>query len=57
MRKCDFRSLNPERQEAIRNEILAGCKAMLAAYKVPAVIRFVERLDITPAGKLVRADA
>jgi acyl-coenzyme A synthetase/AMP-(fatty) acid ligase len=44
-------------QEAIRKEILGGCKAMLAAYKVPAVIRFVERLDITPAGKLVRADA
>ena len=45
-----------DRQEAIRNEILAGCKAMLAAYKVPAVIRFVERLDVTAAGKLARAD-
>jgi acyl-CoA synthetase (AMP-forming)/AMP-acid ligase II len=44
-------------QEAIRSEILGSCKAMLAAYKVPAVIRFVERLDVTPAGKLVRADA
>ena len=43
--------------EAIRNEILAGCKAMLAPYKVPAVIRFVERLDVTAAGKLARADA
>jgi acyl-CoA synthetase (AMP-forming)/AMP-acid ligase II len=29
----------------------------LAAYKVPAVIRFVERFDVTPAGKLARADA
>jgi hypothetical protein len=29
----------------------------LAAYKVPAVIRFVERLDVTAAGKLARADA
>ena len=44
-------------QEAIRSEILGSCKATLAAYKVPAVIRFVERLDVTPAGKLVRADA
>jgi acyl-coenzyme A synthetase/AMP-(fatty) acid ligase len=46
-----------DRQEAIRNEILADCKAVLAAYKVPAVIRFVERLDVTAAGKLARADA
>jgi acyl-coenzyme A synthetase/AMP-(fatty) acid ligase len=29
----------------------------LAAFKVPAVIRFVERLDVTAAGKLARADA
>jgi acyl-coenzyme A synthetase/AMP-(fatty) acid ligase len=33
------------------------CKDSLAAHKVPAVIRFVERLDVTEAGKLVRADA
>lgn len=46
-----------DRQETIRSEILAGCKAMLAAHKVPAVIRFVERLDVTAAGKLARADA
>ncbi|HEU4358941.1 MAG TPA: fatty acid--CoA ligase family protein [Xanthobacteraceae bacterium] len=46
-----------DHQEAIRNEILAGCKATLAPYKVPAVIRFVERLDVTAAGKLARADA
>lgn len=44
-------------QDAIRNEILTHCKDVLAAYKVPAVIRFVERLDVTAAGKLARADA
>lgn len=43
--------------EAIRTEILGLCKASLAAYKVPAVIRFVDRLDVTAAGKLVRTDA
>ena len=46
-----------ERHEAIRNEILTDCKATLAAHKVPAVFRFVERLDVTAAGKLARADA
>jgi acyl-coenzyme A synthetase/AMP-(fatty) acid ligase len=42
---------------AIHNEILAQCRNALAAHKVPAMIRFVEQLDVTPAGKLARADA
>src|SRR6202012_3752738 len=46
-----------DRQEAIRNETQPHYKAALAAYKVPAVIRFVERLDVTAAGKLARAEA
>jgi acyl-coenzyme A synthetase/AMP-(fatty) acid ligase len=45
------------RKEAIGNEILAQCRTSLAAHKVPAIIRFVEELDVTPAGKLARADA
>jgi acyl-coenzyme A synthetase/AMP-(fatty) acid ligase len=49
--------IDADRQETIRTEILTRCKDSLAAYKVPAVIRFVERLDVTAAGKLVRADA
>jgi acyl-coenzyme A synthetase/AMP-(fatty) acid ligase len=43
--------------EAIRKDILEQCKVSLAAHKVPAVLRFVEQLDVTPAGKLARADA
>ena len=45
------------RHETIRAEIFGRCKDSLASYKVPAVIRFVERLDVTGAGKLARADA
>jgi acyl-coenzyme A synthetase/AMP-(fatty) acid ligase len=45
------------RHETIRAEILDLCKDSLASYKVPAVIRFVEQLDVTAAGKLARADA
>jgi len=48
---------HPSRKEAIGNEILAQCRASLAAHKVPAMIRFVEELDVTAAGKLARADA
>jgi acyl-coenzyme A synthetase/AMP-(fatty) acid ligase len=45
------------RPEDIRDEILSDCRASLASHKVPAVIRFVEALDVTPAGKLARSDA
>jgi acyl-CoA synthetase (AMP-forming)/AMP-acid ligase II len=45
------------RGDAVRNEILAECRARLATHKVPAMIRFVPALDVTPAGKLARADA
>jgi acyl-coenzyme A synthetase/AMP-(fatty) acid ligase len=48
---------DPARAKEIREQILAQCRAQLAAHKVPAVIRFVEALDVTPAGKLARADA
>jgi acyl-coenzyme A synthetase/AMP-(fatty) acid ligase len=45
------------RSNEIRDTILADCRASLASYKVPAVIRFVASLDVTPAGKLARHDA
>jgi len=45
------------RAKEIRDQILAQCRAQLASHKVPAVIRFVEALDVTPAGKLARTDA
>jgi acyl-CoA synthetase (AMP-forming)/AMP-acid ligase II len=47
----------PDRSKEIRDEILADCRSHLAAHKVPAIIRFVEALDVTPAGKLARSDA
>jgi acyl-CoA synthetase (AMP-forming)/AMP-acid ligase II len=46
-----------DRAKEIRDEILSDCRASLALHKVPAVIRFVEALDVTPAGKLARSDA
>jgi acyl-coenzyme A synthetase/AMP-(fatty) acid ligase len=45
------------RSNEIRENILADCRASLASYKVPAVIRFVASLDMTAAGKLARHDA
>jgi acyl-coenzyme A synthetase/AMP-(fatty) acid ligase len=45
------------RGDDIRARILADCRASLASHKVPAVIRFIEALDITAAGKLARHDA
>jgi acyl-coenzyme A synthetase/AMP-(fatty) acid ligase len=48
---------DPDRAKEIRDEILGQCRSSLASHKVPAVIRFVEALDVTPAGKLARSDA
>ena len=43
--------------DEIRKKILADCRAQLPSHKVPAMIKFVDTLDITTAGKLARTDA
>lgn len=48
---------DPARAKDIREQIVQQCRAQLASHKVPAVVRFVEALDVTPAGKLARTDA
>ena len=45
------------RIDEIKGRIIADCRANLAPHKVPAMIKFVDRLDITAAGKLARSDA
>ena len=44
----------PAGEDAVRGEILAACRASLPPHKVPAAIRFVSALPVTPAGKLAR---
>jgi len=41
----------------IKTRIIADCRENLAPHKVPAMIKFVEKLEITAAGKLARSDA
>jgi acyl-coenzyme A synthetase/AMP-(fatty) acid ligase len=43
--------------DALKAEILEYCRSSLAPHKVPAAIRFVPSLDVTPSGKIVRRDA
>ena len=45
------------RGDDIKSRIIADCRANLAPHKVPAMIKFVEKLEITAAGKLARSDA
>ena len=45
------------RGDEIKSRIIADCRKSLAPYKVPAMIKFVDKLDITAAGKLARSDA
>jgi acyl-coenzyme A synthetase/AMP-(fatty) acid ligase len=37
-----------------KESLLAMCRAQLPAFKVPALVRFVERLELTAGGKLAR---
>jgi acyl-CoA synthetase (AMP-forming)/AMP-acid ligase II len=45
----------PEAQ--LKAEILDICRASLAPYKVPAMIRVVSGIEITPSGKITRVEA
>lgn len=51
------RALDVTATENTRAEILAACRRALPAHKVPASIRFVSALQVTPSGKLGRRDA
>ena len=41
----------------LKSEILENCRRALAAHKVPAAIRIVTSLDVTPSGKVARPNA
>jgi len=50
---------NPAASDApdvVRDDLLTACRSVLAAHKVPAILRFVPALKFTSAGKLVRPD-
>ncbi len=42
---------------ALKSDILALCRRELPQHKVPVLLRFLPRLDFTPAGKLARPHA
>jgi acyl-coenzyme A synthetase/AMP-(fatty) acid ligase len=42
---------------AVKSEILENCHRALAAHKVPAAIRIVPSLEVTPSGKVARPNA
>jgi acyl-CoA synthetase (AMP-forming)/AMP-acid ligase II len=42
---------------ALKTEILEACHRVLAAHKVPAAIRIVPFLEVTPSGKVARPNA
>ena len=51
------RGLDDGTVERTKAEILETCRGALAAHKVPASIRFVNSVTVTPSGKLGRRDA
>ena len=53
----DPTSLAVSNTDRIKSELLDACRRVLAAHKVPAMLRFVPSLEFTAAGKLVRPSA
>jgi acyl-coenzyme A synthetase/AMP-(fatty) acid ligase len=47
-------SIDAETAEKVKNDLLNSCRRILAAHKVPALLRFVPALELSAAGKLVR---
>ena len=47
-------SSDAETAEKVKSDLLNACRRVLAAHKVPALLRFVPALEMTAAGKLVR---
>jgi acyl-coenzyme A synthetase/AMP-(fatty) acid ligase len=43
--------------EVLTREIIATCRRALPAHKVPAMVRIVPALEVSPSGKLVRPNA
>jgi fatty-acyl-CoA synthase len=37
-------------------ELLARCRQQLAGFKVPKYLRFVDRLPLSPAGKVLKKE-
>ncbi len=48
------KSSDAESAEKVKSDLLNACRRVLAAHKVPALLRFVPALEMTAAGKLVR---
>jgi acyl-coenzyme A synthetase/AMP-(fatty) acid ligase len=51
------RSDPPPESVALTREIIERCRRALAPHKVPAMIRIVPTLEVSPSGKLVRPNA
>jgi acyl-coenzyme A synthetase/AMP-(fatty) acid ligase len=47
-------SSDAESAEKVKSDLLNACRRVLAAHKVPALLRIVPALEMTAAGKLVR---
>jgi acyl-coenzyme A synthetase/AMP-(fatty) acid ligase len=47
----------PPAADALTHQIIEACRRALPAHKVPAMVRIVPSLEVSPAGKLVRPSA
>ena len=47
-------ALMKEHTEGLEAEAIAFCRGHLESYKIPAIVRVVDSLQLTPSGKVLR---
>lgn len=57
LNSANIDDVDAEQAAAIKDEIFAMCRGALPSHKVPATIRVVAALEMSPGGKLVRRNA
>jgi acyl-coenzyme A synthetase/AMP-(fatty) acid ligase len=57
LNSANIDEVDGEQAAAIKDEIFAMCRGALPSHKVPATIRVVAALEMSPGGKLVRRNA
>ena len=53
----DLANAGDSAAEQVKNDLLGACRRVLAAHKVPTMLRIVPAIEMTAAGKIVRPNA
>ena len=52
---CEIVPASGEYRERLKEEVIRVCRVTLASYQQPRLIKFVERIELSTAGKILRS--